>query len=101
MPIRVAPFVQFIADHKWMLWIVVAVGVSNVVTSTILHAPLRDLARRAFESRMVEDAMQQRPACKPLVRLGMMFLDWTWMRFVGITFGIVLIATGLIGLLAL
>ncbi len=95
------PALQLFANHTWLLWIILAVGIWNVLVSTVFYSFFAGLCRRFHEARFVEASIQQKPFLRPLFAMAVASTDSNWARLLGIVMGLVLIAIATAGIVIL
>jgi hypothetical protein len=94
-------WLQFVADHEIILWLVVVCGVCNVLTSTVFHARMVSGLHGLIESRWFQEQLDRMPFTRPLLSRSVSMSVSTWARIGGVLQGVTLIVVGVAGLVLL
>lgn len=95
------PWLQFVAEHRVILWLLLGFGFVNLAISTIYWGQYVSQIRRLMNSSLVEEAMGEAPFLKPICALGKWLIEQKWPRPAGFIQSIMMIAAGIAGLLLL
>ena len=95
------PWLQFVAEHRIILWLIVACGALCFLNSTVFYARLCSSLGRLSESRFVEEAIAEQPSLRRLLSVADYMRGATWIRFAGIVQGLVFLGVGGAGLVLL
>lgn len=94
-------WLQFLADHKSILWLVLCGGVLSILNSTIFYTRLIRTAKKIYGSAKVRELEEKELLLAPVVELGESLLEKRWLRVAGIVQGLVFVAAAVAGLVLL
>lgn len=94
-------WLQFLSDHKPILWLFLCGGILSILNSTIFYSRLIHTAKKFYGSAKVKELEEEEPLFAPVAEMGESLLEKRWVRIAGIVQGLVFVAAAAAGLVLL